>query len=72
MYNNVLLLLEAIKTQCYIQYTDYNISDYHLNEFYANHKNQLDIKYIKLFMASKNKNTDVNSLFDKFETLTVD
>ena len=71
MYNNVLLLLDALKTNKYILYTDYNISDYHLKEFYNNHKNQLDIKYIKLYMTSKNKNTDINSFFNEFETLNM-
>jgi hypothetical protein len=71
MYNNVLLLLDALKKNKYILYTDYNINEYHLNEFYSNHKNQLDIKYIKLYMASRNKNTDINSFFNEFETLNI-
>lgn len=64
MYNNVLLLLEAIKEKRYIQYTDYNVSEYHLNEFYTKHYNQKDIMIIKLFFNSLNYESKLEKMND--------
>lgn len=62
MYNNVLLLLESIKQGKYIQYTDYNVSEYHLKEFYNNHNNRKDIMIIKIFFGALNYDEEIKKI----------
>ncbi len=70
MYTNILLLLEALKQKKYILYTDYNILDSHLNEFFKNHKNLADIHRIKSYLASVNHyNENYDDVFQKFTSL---